>query len=86
MADEQVLGDEAVRGDLDELSELDGLGGLHERMCAANVGQEVGDVIEVTSDAVGLATARFRVTSVRLRYTRGGPRPAYEMTLGLGDV
>ncbi len=51
-----------------------------------NVGQEVGDVIEVTVPAVGLVAARFRVAAVRLRFARGGARPVYEQTLTLSAV
>lgn len=36
-----------------------------ELVVPTNVGQEVGDVIEVTSAALGLASARFRVVVVR---------------------
>lgn len=57
-----------------------------ELVAPPNVGQEVGDVIEVTSSALGLTAARFRVASLRLRFARGGPRPLYEMTLALSDV
>jgi hypothetical protein len=51
-----------------------------------NVGQEVGDVIEVISAPLGLTVARYRVASLRLRYARGGQRPVYEQTLALSDV
>jgi hypothetical protein len=51
-----------------------------------NVGQEVGDVIEVTDATLGLAAAKFRVAALHLRYARGGPHPLYEMTLALTSV
>ncbi len=51
-----------------------------------NVGQEVGDVVEVTDATLGLEAARFRVAALRLRYSRGGPRPRYDQTLSLTSV
>jgi hypothetical protein len=57
-----------------------------EIVCAPQVAQEPGDVIELTDAALGLVRMRFRVQSLRLRYVRGGPRPRYEQTLVLGAV
>lgn len=61
----------------------------------ANVGQEIGDVIEVTDPTLGLDAARFRVAALRLRFVRGGTpgprarsasRPRYDLTLTLSEV
>jgi hypothetical protein len=54
-----------------------------------NVGQEVGDVVEVTDSTLGLEAEPFRVAALRLRYARGPSRegrPLYEMTLSLISV
>jgi hypothetical protein len=48
-------------------------------------GQEVGDVIAVTSPPLGLDGARFRVAALRLRFARG-TKPLYEHTLSLSEV
>ncbi|MFA7296081.1 MAG: hypothetical protein WC211_02710 [Dehalococcoidia bacterium] len=50
-----------------------------------NVGQEVGDVVEVTSAGLGLVAARYRVAALRLRWSRGR-QAAYEQTLSLSAV
>lgn len=50
----------------------------------ANVGQEPGDVVEVTDPLLSEATARFRVREVVLRYEPD--RGRYESELALGEV
>ena len=55
-------------------------------VASPNVGQEVGDVIEVTDATLGIEAARFRVAALRLRYARSGSRPRYEQTLSLTSV
>jgi len=49
-----------------------------------NVGQEIGDVVEVADAALGLDAARYRVAATRFRYTRErGPRAEMQLTLSI---
>ena len=59
---------------------------LGEIVAAPHVGQEVGDVIEVTDAALGVEAARYRVTSLRFEYALAGRAATAIMTLGLGEV
>ncbi|MEZ4501748.1 MAG: hypothetical protein R3C39_03915 [Dehalococcoidia bacterium] len=59
---------------------------LGEIVVPMNVGQELGDVIEVSDAASGLDAARARVVGLRYRYVRGGSRPRYDLTLSLSEV
>ncbi|MGE3857454.1 MAG: hypothetical protein AB7G21_10920 [Dehalococcoidia bacterium] len=61
-------------------------GDAGELVAPPHAGQEVGDVIEVTDAALGLAAAAYRVTSLRFDYVRTGRAPKAVMTLGLGEV
>ena len=51
-----------------------------------NVAQEVGDVVAVTDAQLGLTAQRYRVAALRLRFSRHGSRPRYDMTLTLTEV
>ena len=51
-----------------------------------NAGQELYDVIEVTDPAVGLMSARYRVTGLETRYSVGPRGSRYDQTIGLGGV
>ena len=57
-----------------------------ELLVRPNVAQEVGDVVSLTDAAAGLSAAPFRIAGLRLRFARGGPRPAYTQTLTLSEV
>ena len=65
-------------------------GDAGELIAMPHVGQEVGDVIEVTDATLGLDATAYRVTSVRLDYVMAGLVPSRgakaTMTLGLGKV
>jgi hypothetical protein len=47
-----------------------------------NVGQEIGDIVEVTDATLGLDAVRYRVAAVRFRFSRDR-RPLAEMRLTL---
>jgi hypothetical protein len=52
---------------------------------AANCGQEMYDLLEVTDSTAGLSAAKRRVVGLRLRYSHGyGERPEYTHTIELG--
>lgn len=61
-------------------------GDAGELVAMPHIGQEVGDVIEVTDATLGLNAATYRVTSVRFDYVMAGRAPKATMTLGLGKV
>ncbi len=61
-------------------------GDAGELVALPQVGQEVGDVIEVTEPTAGLDAACYRVTSVRYDYALAGRASKAVMTLGLGEV